>query len=431
MCIMGTSVTSGNRGVLALGASLINLCSQVIPGGEVVLLLNNRNNQPASFRVGGEFRRIPVIHCRLSPRSRLSDHLFWILLLSILYRAVPISRVRAAISRSTPWIRTVRESDLVGDVRGGDSFSDIYGLKNFLFGFLMAWCVVLVKGTMVQFPQTYGPYKSPMARWLARFLLRRSSVIIARDKQSQQVAQELAGPAHTVLISPDVAFSLEPVRPEHIEVLPSHAGAMPPGVLGLNVNGLMYNGGYTRNNMFGLKLDYAAFLPSLVGALLMEHPGELWLVPHTLAPSGNVESDNEASEKLRECLPPDLRNRVRVITGDYDPHELKGIIGQFDFFVGSRMHACIAALSQGVPCVGVAYSRKFAGVFESVTMSEWVVDARSTDPEAAVARILSLYRQRHDVRRGLMQRAEQARQQLVGIFRSLVIPSVSSDKPAV
>jgi polysaccharide pyruvyl transferase WcaK-like protein len=183
--------------------------------------------------------------------------------------------------------------------------------------------------------------------------------------------------------------------------------------------------------MFGLKLDYAAFLPSLVGALLMEHPGELWLVPHTLAPSGNVESDNEASEKLRECLPPDLRNRVRVITGDYDPHELKGIIGQFDFFVGSRMHACIAALSQGVPCVGVAYSRKFAGVFESVTMSEWVVDARSTDPEAAVARILSLYRQRHDVRRGLMQRAEQARQQLVGIFRSLVIPSVSSDKPAV
>ena len=46
----------------------------------------------------------------------------------------------------------------------------------------------------------------------------------------------------------------------------------------------------------------------------------------------------------------------------------KAVIGQCDFFIGSRMHACIAALSQGVPCVGVAYSMKFAGVFDTVGM---------------------------------------------------------------
>jgi polysaccharide pyruvyl transferase WcaK-like protein len=315
----------------------------------------------------------------------------------------------------------VVESDLVGDVRGGDSFSDIYGLKRYAISFLMVWSVVLVKGTIVQFPQTYGPYNSLIARVVAKFILRRSSVIIARDKESQRVAQELAGSAHDVLLSPDVAFSLKSVRPERIEIDPPFDGAMPLDVIGLNINGLMYNGGYTRRNMFGLKMDYVVFLQKLVGTLLAEFAGELWLVPHTFAPHGNVESDNEASEKLRNDLPPELRRRVRIVTGDYDPHELKGIIGQFDFFVGSRMHSCIAALSQGVPCVGVAYSRKFVGVFETVGMVEWVVDARSTHQDEAVTRIVDLYQQRNEVRAPLMQMADQARRDLIELFRNLVV----------
>ena len=375
---------------------------------------------------------IPVVNCRLSPRSHPCEHLSWIFLMSVVYRLVPVAAVRAAITRSTPWIRTVAGANFVGDVRGGDSFSDIYGLRGFVVGFLMAWSVLLVKGTMVQFPQTYGPYKSVVARRLAGFLLRRSSVIIARDKQSRKIAQDLVAPGQEVQISPDVAFSLEAVPPERIELDPPlHAQPGQPlhsklstlnlagNVIGLNVNGLMFHGGYTRNNMFGLKLDYATFLPELVTALLAEHPGELWLVPHTYAARGHVESDNEASEKLRNCLPPELRRRVRLITAEYDQHELKGIIGQFDFFVGSRMHACIAALSQGVPCVGVAYSMKFEGVFESVGMEQWVVDARSIPNKEAVARIVSLYHDRNSVRAGLSRRADEARGELTRIFHNL------------
>src|SRR5258708_7750867 len=128
---MGAPVNCGNRGVMALGASLIALCTRASNGGEVVLLLGNRDSQPAEFRLGGKRRLIPVVNCRLSPRSRIRDHLFWILLMSLLYRLLPFAGVRCAIASSTPWIKTVAEADIVGDVRGGDSFSDIYGMKGF------------------------------------------------------------------------------------------------------------------------------------------------------------------------------------------------------------------------------------------------------------------------------------------------------------
>jgi polysaccharide pyruvyl transferase WcaK-like protein len=234
------------------------------------------------------------------------------------------------------------------------------------------------------------------------------------------VAQELVGDLKQVQLSPDVAFSLEVVRPAELQVEPPLTGSMPAGVIGLNVNGLMYNGGYSRKNMFGLTLQYAEFLTSLITALLAEHSGELWLIPHTFAAVGNVESDPDASTRVRESLPPALQERVRIVTKEYDAHELKGIIGQCDFFIGSRMHSCIAALSQGVPCVGVAYSMKFAGVFESVGMEEWVVDGREFSNSEAIARVLELYHRRDEVREDLARRADDARKQLKEVFREIV-----------
>jgi colanic acid/amylovoran biosynthesis protein len=419
ICIMGTPVSSGNRGVLALGASLIDLCSGASQRSEVRLLLGHRDSQPVNFRVNGRWQSIPIVNIRLSPCARPREHFLWVLSMSVIFRLVDLPGVRRQIAASTPWIKALTEADLVGDVHGGDSFSDIYGLSGFLQTFLMDWTVVLVKGTMVQFPQTYGPYKSTLARRLARFLLRRSALVIARDRQSQKIAQDLVGSERSVLLSPDVAFSLQSIRPEHIALDPPLGGPVPGGVIGVNINGLMYHGGYTRNNMFGLKLDYAAFLPRLIDLLLRESSGEIWLVPHTFAPPGHVESDPDASQEVRDTLPPEHRSRVRIVTGEYDQHEIKGVIGQCHFFIGSRMHACIAALSQGVPCVGVAYSMKFAGVFESVGMRDWVVDGREVTDEFAIAKVLELYRRRESVGMTLAGRATQARAELHEVFRKL------------
>jgi polysaccharide pyruvyl transferase WcaK-like protein len=134
-----------------------------------------------------------------------------------------------------------------------------------------------------------------------------------------------------------------------------------------------------------------------------------------------VEDDLMACHQVRAAVPPELRERVRLVTGEYDCHQLKYIIGQCDFFIGSRMHACIAALSQGVPCVGVAYSKKFAGVFDSVGMGPWVVDARQVSNDQAVARILDLFRTRPAVVDGLRQRSQEARAQLPEVFNRLIM----------
>jgi polysaccharide pyruvyl transferase WcaK-like protein len=412
--IMGTPVASGNRGVLALGAAITDLCLEASPDADVRYLQVHKPTDDALVRTRRGVRRIPIVTCRMSPRAALRDQLAWIVFLSILYRVIP--PLRDVIRRHSPWIEAVAAADWVGDVRGGDSFSDIYGLKRFVLAFLPVLSVVLIKGSIVHLPQTYGPFRTRAARWLARLVLRRSSLVVARDTESQRIAQELVGGLLQVGLSPDVAFALHSEPPAD---LPPPA----PRTVGLNINGLLFNGGYTGGNEFGLRLDYPEFPAAMIAALLEDPVVNVLLVPHTIAPAGDRESDNEACRVVHAALSPAQRERVHLLTGDYDAHQLKGIIRQCDFFIGSRMHSCIAALSQGVPCVGVAYSMKFAGVFESVGMGGWVIDGRKADCEEAVRMAMELYQNRDDTREPLARNAAAARRRLDEVFKEIVTTS--------
>jgi polysaccharide pyruvyl transferase WcaK-like protein len=107
------------------------------------------------------------------------------------------------------------------------------------------------------------------------------------------------------------------------------------------------------------------------------------------------------------------------VTAAYNPHEVKAIIGRCGFFIGARMHSCIAALSQEIPTVGMAYSRKFAGVFESVGAGETVVDLRAMSNAEILSAVAAHYAGSADLRRELHARIEATRALLRETFEEL------------
>ena len=424
--IMGASLHTGNRGVSALGVSLASLIWHCRPDAKISLLVGNRDANATEVCVDGRVRVVETVNYRLSPRAALGQQLWWIVLMSCVYRALPWSRSRRWIAHSSPWIRAVVEADLVGDIRGGDSFSDIYGTKEFCLGSLPVLSVILLRGRIHLLPQTYGPFSSWVARCLARYILLRAGSIWCRDSVSVEQVSQLTGRRRRGMLCPDVAFALEGVRPGSLAVEPPLHHENGTTLVGLNVSGLVYNGGYTRANMFGLRLDYRAFVTRLVEQVLADESNRVLLVPHTFAPEGRVESDPGACRDLIRSLPSSLRHRVHLVTTEYDQHQIKGVIGLCAFFIGSRMHACIAALSQGIPTVGVAYSRKFVGVFETVGAADWVVDGRTNDVDEALSRVQALFNKREVSRSLLARRVPAAQTELHRAFDQIVGTSSSS-----
>jgi colanic acid/amylovoran biosynthesis protein len=175
---------------------------------------------------------------------------------------------------------------------------------------------------------------------------------------------------------PDVAFVLDSQEPETIDV-GSLNNVRKEGsvVVGLNISGLLFNGGYTQENMFGLKTNYRELINSIVDFLMKNEKLYILLVPHVVTPCTAVEDDPNACRQMYEKLSEKYPGRIFLTQGEYNHNKIKYIIGLCDFFIGSRMHACIAALSQSIPAVGIAYSKKFHGVFESIGLEDYVADA--------------------------------------------------------
>ncbi|MFV2038145.1 MAG: polysaccharide pyruvyl transferase family protein, partial [Paracoccaceae bacterium] len=110
---------------------------------------------------------------------------------------------------------------------------------------------------------------------------------------------------------------------------------------------------------------------------------------------GHVQSANQPIE--------DDQRVSATLAGEFDhvvlapvfasPGAAKSYIAGMDFFIGARMHACIAAFSSGVPVVAMAYSRKFAGVFETLGYAH-VADCKSDDSAAIMVRIRAGFERR-------------------------------------
>lgn len=432
-CLLGASLTTGNMGVSALAASLVGLIQEARPDADISLFVGSKDSKPQTLDLSGTKESLKVINYRLSPRAVHSEHLFWLAFLALLYKIAPSKSMKASVVKGNDRLKTLLSMDFIGDIRGGDSFSDIYGLKRFMFGCLPDIIILLLGKDLYLLPQTYGPYRSPLAKKVARFIIARSRSVLSRDREGLDVLRDILGPTageRQVSLCPDVAFTLRSIRPEHMVITPPIVGGPKVPLIGLNVNGLLYNGGYTRNNMFGLKFDYRTFVHTLVSRLLDTTEAHILLVPHTFAPEGHVESDNAASADVLRVVSEHSKGRVHLVEAQYDQFRIKGIIGLCDFFVGSRMHACIAALSQGIPTVGVAYSRKFGGVFDTIDMDSTVLDATKLDMQSVLSQIADIFEKRDEIGKTLIHRVQKAQDDLGVVFRSaLNLGAVKDERP--
>lgn len=275
---------------------------------------------------------------------------------------------------------TVRRADLVIDIGAGDSFADIYGRGRLIRMFVMKFLTHLARTPLVVAPQTIGPFTKGWSRRLALWSLNRSALVATRDAKSTAALRALGyrGPA---VEASDVALRL-PFDPPG----PRPAGA--PRV-GINVSGLLMAGGYTGKNELGIALDYPGLIRRLIAGF-QARGAEVHLVPHVIVRAGRMvmEDDARASAALAAEFP------GTVLAPAFDsPSEAKTYIAGLDFFMGARMHACIAAFSSGVPVVPMAYSRKFAGLFGSLGY-EATVDCTTETGAAIEARIFAAWDRR-------------------------------------
>jgi polysaccharide pyruvyl transferase WcaK-like protein len=411
--VLGATFATDNMGVGALASGAVTILARRYPEAQISFLDYGRQATRTLLRVEGKAVEVPLINLRFSWKVFLKNNIVYLLLLAGSCRLLG-PRCAARAAAHNPWLHAIRQADVAVAVSGGDSFSDIYGLVRFFYVYLPQLLVLWVGTRLVLLPQTIGPFRSRLARGLARRLLSHAQRVYSRDRSGVQEVQRLLGEHdERARFCYDMGFILEPRRPSP-GALDELAALKRSGrlLVGFNVSGLLMMGGYDRSNAFDLKIDYRDFVERAIEFLIQGRGADVLLVPHVFG--HQEESDAAACASVYEALKERYPSRLAYLNGHFDQNEIKYAIGQCAFFVGARMHACIAALSQAIPAIGIAYSQKFLGVFQTVGAGPLVADPRHLTTPQVIEVIDGALRRRDQIATDLRATMVEVRRELLG-----------------
>lgn len=392
--LLGAAFDTGNMGVGALAAGSIRVLHARYPAASIALLDYARQARAHEVEAGDTKITVDTVNIRYSWKLFLPNNILLLLVLACLACVPGLRRLVIGCNRT---LREIDRAHAAFAISGGDSFSDIYGTARFFYVALPQLLVILLGKRLVLLPQTIGPFTRRLPTRVAAYIMARAERVYSRDSAGVEVARELvARPDGRIRFCHDVAFVLEPRRPQSVQ-MSGAAWEQLAGreIVGINVSGLLMMGGYDGRNMFALKVSYRELIDRLVRTFCGEHGAAVLLVPHVF--SNDREGDQAACREVFERHAVEFADRIACILSVHDQHEIKHLIGRCGFFLGARMHACIAALSQAVPAIGIAYSRKFAGVLGSIGAGDLVVDPRDSDLEEILGRIEACFAERRTI----------------------------------
>lgn len=265
------------------------------------------------------------------------------------------------------YIRALVKCDFVFDVTMGDSFSDIYS-RDYYYGLIRHKRIAeFFSKKYILLPQTFGPFENEMSYNKADGVFKRAYRIYCRDNLSQKLLVDRFHIDNSFL-STDMAFIL-PYKKEMYRFSADKK-------LGINISGLLYKGGFHKENQFGLTLDYKDLLRRLISSFLSKY--EVHIIPHVIDLSNHAyDDDYKICEQIHKEYPETI-----LAPAFETPIEAKSYISNMDYFIGARMHATIAAFSSGVVTIPISYSRKFEGLYGTLCY-RYVINARNESTNSA------------------------------------------------
>lgn len=367
-------IRNGNRGCVALSITTMYIIDRIM----------RDNNKTYSLFLTD------------SQHNDYKEHTYRILGKDIHYTEIPypktynfkqdLSLCIKQILKRTDYSNPFRIADYILDIGQGDSFADIYGKNRFSTidrihklarEYEKEYCIL---------PQTIGPFIDQGIKSEANESIASATLCMARDKQSYDYVAVNVPSQASINEYIDVAFFMPYQKIEQDKNF-IHVG--------LNISALLWNGGYTNNNQFGLKDDYKELIKSIIDYFLCQPNVIIHLVPHVVSQERNIENDYEVSYELWH----DYNNpNLQLAPFALGPIEIKSYIAGLDFFMGARMHATIGAFSSGVPVVPMAYSRKFNGLFEDTLDYHYMTDMKDQTKDEILSVIRDSFNKRSELK---------------------------------
>ncbi len=397
-----------NKGDAAIVITMAQAFRKYIPQAEICIL---------SYTVGEDSRRYEQYNIRVlnglrffggrggSRLVRLFDVLYYwftIGLWAVGYRL---------LGRNTRWLKGKR-----GEVLDWYATADIIvscggevlwgGLSYMLFNLSEIFLGKLLGKPVVIYSQSVGPFRGRIHEWVVRAFLNRADLITLRETVSERYLKEIGVSKPPTLVTADSAFLLQPIAaPRAKELLAKEGIDSDRPLVGMTLRWWGFPGSTDGERRFR---NYIEVMSRIADYVISKLDATIVFMPQVIVPSLE-EDDRLVAKEVFELI--NHKARFKLLSENYSPEELKGIIGQTSLFIGTRMHSNIFATSMYVPTVAIGYRHKTEGIMAMLGLEEYVCEIATLKFEELATKIDRAWRNRREISQGLAGRIKRVQEQ--------------------
>jgi polysaccharide pyruvyl transferase WcaK-like protein len=239
---------------------------------------------------------------------------------------------------------------------------------------------LLIRKPIILGPATIGQFTTPFTYFIAKQLFKRCDFVAAREKTTKTYLTDMGLTKESTPLIPELGYVMAPAGSERIDTIFQINGIArsKKRLVGIAPSQQLPSLGLFNNYPTEERQTLNFYLmKEIILHIQLQFDAEFILVAHS--PNFQTQKDDRI---ICQKLYYDLKNyaRISLVKGDYSADELKGVIGRCDIFVACRMHAAIAALSQGIPTVSLTYGQKYAGVIgDMLNMHDCLISIEQRD----------------------------------------------------
>ena len=296
------------------------------------------------------------------------------------------------------------ESDVVISI-GAERINDNFRpqLPFALYGY---WFGKMLKKPVVLYAQTIGPFRHKLSRWLTKKILNKVDIITVRDKRSRILLDEMGITNPKIELVADPAILQQTVSPTEAEKLLLAEGldrGQRP-LIGISVLKWTYVNARENKDPQTYYREYVSSIAKLADYLVEKIGAGVVFVSTNFARYNNRDDDVMVAKEVRRQMR--HSDKAWVLEKLYSPKELKGIIGQMEMFIASRMHSCIFSTGMAVPTLALNYQFKLYEYMKLLGMEEMTCDFDRVSFDRVRPLADSLWADRNQIRKQLEQRIQ-------------------------
>jgi polysaccharide pyruvyl transferase WcaK-like protein len=289
----------------------------------------------------------------------------------------------------------LRNCDMV-IVCSDENFKEAASLLPSNFYWIVTWWTMLfsrsfevtvakfVGKPVVAFPNSIGPFRTWVGRFLSKLALGNCGYVLAREPISYEIVKSLRIGSRKILTS-DTALLFKTTKTISERFIHPVIGVC-PGVYRYSIPDEQVHD-YVLNHAKALDLAIERYGLNVV------------LTPHYVS---HLEYDDSEIckfilDKMRN------RNRAKIVVAN-GVEEFKSLLDQMDMVLTSKLHPGVMAVSGNVPTLCIAYDHKQTGLFKLIGMEDCTIPIMEASWERILSKIDFIWKQREEIKASLQTR---------------------------